>query len=289
MFNRVLHNAGLGILCISSWLISFSSAYAEIIEHKLASGYIASAEYHKGESKSPSIILLHGFLQTRESPTIARLFNALVDSGYTVLAPNLTLGISHRKQSLACEAIHSHSMQSDIAELEHWSRWLHKKSADKIILIGHSTGSVHQIAYMDNYANEHIKQGIFISVSYFGVAPASNETVADSKRAQKLLKNKSHELSKFGLSYCKDYVSSPKAYLSYYNWQQKKLLSAMKKIKPPITVIIGSQDQRLSKSWINSMKKTGINISTVTGAGHFFDNEFEFDLQDTVESILQTN
>lgn len=269
-----------------SWIFLLNPAQAEIIEQKLNNGVIATADFHQGDSDAPAVLILHGFLQTRSSHTVAKLYNALVDSGYTVLAPTLSLNISRRKQSLACEAIHTHSLQSDIAEIDLWSRWLSKKYSGKIILIGHSAGSVLQVSYLGQYPYEHIDQGIFISLSYFGVAPASNETVADSLRARSSIERGKKGIEKYGLSYCKEYATTAENYLSYYVWQPEKLLTTMKNIKIPITAIIGSQDQRISKSWVTDMKKSKINIVSIEGAGHFFDNEYEFDLQDSIESIL---
>jgi len=270
-------------------ILVFSSVKAEVIEKKLANDLIATAEFHQGDTGAPAILLLHGFLQTRESHTVAKLYSSLVDAGYTVLAPTLSLGLSHRKQSLACEAIHSHSMQSDIAELDMWTKWLSKKASSEIILLGHSAGSVMQLAYLGQYPTEHIERGIFVSLSYFGVAPASHETKEDGDRARNLIKQGKKGLDKYGLSYCKDYVTTASNYLSYYDWQPKKILGTMKKIHKPVIVIIGSQDQRISGGWVSSMEKNNIRIYSVQGAGHFFDNEYEFELLDAVESILTAN
>jgi len=267
-------------------MLLIDSVNAETIEQKLGNGLIATAEYHQGENKAPAILIIHGFLQTRESPTVANLFTALADAGYSVLAPTLSLGISHRKQSLACEAIHSHSMQVDLKEIDLWSRWLAKMASRKVILIGHSAGSVFQLAYLGGYPVDHIKNGILISLSYFGVAAASHETEADGLRARQHLKRGNMELGKYGLSYCKEYVTTAGNYLSYYDWQQKKLLTTMQKIKKPVTVIIGGSDQRISGSWVSSLKRTSSRIVTIEGAGHFFDNQYEFHLHEAIETIL---
>lgn len=273
-------------ILFTSFLLQLNHVNAEVIEKKLNNGLIITAEFHKGAPSQPVIFLLHGFLQTRESHTVERVYNTLVDNDYTVLSPTLSLGISHRKQSLACEAIHSHTIQSDTAEIELWSRWLHKKTNKKVIFIGHSSGSVVEISYLNDYPYEHVDQGIFISLSYFGSAPGSNETEADGKRATAYIEQGNKALDKYGLSYCKEYVSPAKNYLSYYQWQPQKILTTMKKIKIPITVIIGSNDKRVTKDWSSSMKNNGMKTIVVNGAGHFFDEEYEFDLHDIIEDTL---
>ena len=276
----------VSFLLLITYFCNTGLVNAEIIQQTLKNGVVATAEFNQGEKNSPAILIQHGFLQTRQSSTVSRLYNALVDSDYTVLAPNLSLGISNRKQSLACKAIHSHAMHSDIEEIELWSRWLHQKTSEKIILLGHSSGSVQLIAYLSHYPYEHINQGIFISLGYFGKAPGSYETKADGERARSLLKQTSSSLDKYGLSFCKGYVTTPEKYLSYYEWQQQKILGSMKKTKIPITVIIGSKDKRISKMWEKSMRNNGIKTLAIKGAGHFFDEAYEFELQDVIEATI---
>ena len=283
-----LDNVIKGIL-LTSCLLQLNYVNAEVIEKKLGNGQIITAEFNKGDPSLPVIFLLHGFLQTREAQTVARVYNSLVDNDYTVLAPTLSLGISHRRQSLACEAVHSHTIQSDAAEIELWSHWLHKKTNQKIVLIGHSSGGVVVLSYLNDYPYGHVDQGIFISLGHFGSASGSNEEKSDEKRAAESIKQGKYSLEKYSLSYCKEYVTPPENYLSYSQWQTEKILTTMKKLNIPITVIIGSNDKRISKKWIQSMKKNGIKTLVVEGAGHFFDGEYEFDLQDIIEETLLKN
>ena len=91
---------------------------------ELRSGLTAVSDYWPGEADLPAILILHGFLQTREFQTVRRLAEALSDEGYSVLLPSLTLGLDRRRQSVACEAIHTHSMQQDVDELRAWIDWL---------------------------------------------------------------------------------------------------------------------------------------------------------------------
>ena len=163
---------------------------------------------------------------------------------------------------------------------------MHKKTNKKIIFIGHSSGSVVQLSYLNDYPYDHVEKGIFVSLGYFGSAPGSNETEADAKRAQEFVKQGNKKLDKYGLTYCKVYVTPAENYLSYYQWQPEKTLTTMKKLKIPIRVIIGSNDKRISKDWSRSMKENGIKTFVVHGAGHFFDEEYEFDLQDIIDETL---
>jgi len=101
-------------------LLTASAIHAELVTQQMPSGIAANAEYLQGEPGRPTILMLHGFLQTHNFHTIHRLSAGLHDEGYTVLSPTLTLGIPFRKQSLACEAIHTHRLQDDHAEIAAW-------------------------------------------------------------------------------------------------------------------------------------------------------------------------
>ena len=96
----------------------------------------------------PAVLLLHGFLQTRDFPTVATLARGLRDAGYPVLSPTLSLNIPNRSQSLACEAIHRHSLDDDIGEIARWVDWLKSHGHRSIVLIGHSFGSLQLLAYL---------------------------------------------------------------------------------------------------------------------------------------------
>lgn len=261
-----------------------ATAQAELIELKLNNGIMVEAEYHQGETGMSSIMILHGFLQTRDFYTVKRLADSLIDSGYSVLMPTLSLGLNRRNKSMDCEAIHFHSMEADIIEIELWVDWLHKKSGNDIILIGHSAGSVFELAYLDQAIKPPVKQAIFISVSYFGSGPYSHETPADAQRARQV----KNELGEFGLTFCEKYISPGSNYLSYYDWNRSRVLNAIKKQSIPIATIIGENDRRLAKDWVSVIQENMIKVQTVPGANHFFDNEYEFELQDAIDDLLKS-
>jgi len=53
-----------------------------------------------------------------------------------------------------------------------------------------------------------------------------------------------------------------------------------------IFIIVGSEDKWTQISWIDRLRSTHLRLSIIEGANHFFDSAYEFDLQETVESIL---
>src|SRR5512143_4272871 len=118
------------------------AANASIVQQEMRPGIPANAEYLIGERSKPAVLLLHGFLQTRAFPTVATLARGLQDAGYSVLSPTLSLGIPNRTQSLACEAVHRHSLDADVAEISRWVGWLKAHGHHAIVLVGHSFGSL---------------------------------------------------------------------------------------------------------------------------------------------------
>src|SRR4030066_1423496 len=141
-----------------------AAAHAVIAQQEMRPGITASAEYLIGERSKPAVLLLHGFLQTRDFPTVATLARGLQDAGYTVLAPTLSLNIPNRAQSLACEAVHKHSLDDDVAEIGRWVRWLKSRGHHSIVLVGHSFGSLQLLAYLSLKPDAAVKAYIGASL-----------------------------------------------------------------------------------------------------------------------------
>lgn len=247
-----------------------------------------SADYQSNDMDKPLLLFVHGFLQTRDFQTVKRLSNALYESGFSTLSPNLSLGISNREQSLSCESIHLHNLNSETKEIAQWVDWAEKKGHKHIVLIGHSAGSVNITHYLATGKNLHsIDKTILISLTYYG--PNRNAAFESEKfalKAQKMLKANNTGLETFALGFCKHYVSTAKDYLSYYNWSNQKVINALN-TQPENHVIIGASDERIGEKWLKQLKQSNAKVTVIKGANHFFDQAHEFDLLDAVESILE--
>ena len=231
-------------------------------------------------------MVLHGFLATRQFRTVANLSNALYDEGYTVLAPTLTLNINHRKVSLACEAIHLHNIDGDIAEIRYWVDWLaNKAKGKKIVLVGHSFGSLHSLLYSLQQPNPAVAKIIATSLVDAEHTAGNELAVSQINTAQNLISQGSSQLGDYKLSYCKKYVSPAKAFLSYAVWSKQRILEALATTTIPIEIILGNADQRMGNDWISTLKTHNIHLKLISGANHFFDAEHEFDL---LENVLQS-
>ena len=137
---------------------------AELIRLTSAANLLVTAQYHQGRSGYPAILLLHGFLQTRDTPPMSALGQSLADAGYTVLMPTLSLGYEGRSQSLDCAAVHKHTLDEDTAELELWTNWLHTRFNLPVILIGHSNGSAVILNYIADHPDKNVQGAILTSI-----------------------------------------------------------------------------------------------------------------------------
>lgn len=260
---------------------------AEVVSLVVSQDITTTAEHLAGDSDKPLLIFIHGFLQTRSFSTVERLSNSLNESGYPVLAPTLSLGVSNRAQALPCESIHLHSLDGDTDEIKQWVEWGNAKGYKDIVLIGHSAGGVNITAYLAGKVHQSVKKSILISLTYYGPdRPAAFETEAHARVARDMLKTGDDGLAKFALAYCKDYVSTAKNFLSYYEWSDKAILNAIKKKSSDNYIIIGSADERIKQNWLTALQIANGKVVVIDGASHFFDQAHEFDLLDSVEDIL---
>ena len=268
-------------------LTNITEANEKIISARLADNKTVTAEFHSGEPGSPAVLIVHGFLQTRNYLTVSTIAESAAEAGYTVLTPTLSLGVSERKKSLQCDAIHVHSFEEDVAEIDYWVKWLEKKGHRKIVVIGHSFGSLQLLGYLLNHSSSSVSQFIATSLLDTSREQSPEKLQAYLLDAQNRVKNSDKSLGEYALSYCKKYVSPASAYLSYATWSRKRILNSVKKANIPTTVILGSKDKRLDPDWHKELKIFGAKVIMIDGANHFFSADHEFDLLETVQKLLR--
>lgn len=272
--------AGCIVLAV---LLSPVVSWGQVVRLTLPSGLVVSADHFVGKPDYPAILLLPGFLQTRLAPPMSSLGRALADEGYTVLIPTLSLGYSHRNQTLECEAVHKHTMSGDTAEVSFWIGWLNKQSTQPLILIGHSSGSNVILNYIANKPAKKIRGAILISV-----VPTKIHR-AEYLRARMDVANPmtARELRQYSLTYCQhNYLSTAAGYLSYAAWDSDMVLAMLHKVKIPMQIIIGDADKVFPPGWKEQLVQAYPSLVIIKGTGHFFEDMHEFDLLDQVNSIL---
>src|SRR5574340_86391 len=262
-----------------------TSAQAVITQLEMHPGIPASAEYLAGQADRPAVLLLHGFLQTRAFSTVAALARGLHDAGYAVLSPTLSLGIPGRNKSLACEAVHAHSLDDDVAEIARWVAWLKSRGHSRIALVGHSFGSMQLLAYLAGRPDPAVK-------AYIGASLIEAQVDADSRtgligKLERQVRDRQRTLVTARLSFCKNYPSTPQALLSYVRWDQPRTLAALKQSPVRTQLIMGDADELLGHDWIKSLDEVKVPMVIVQGANHFMDGEHEFDLLERTLEFLE--
>lgn len=264
------------------------AAQAATVELKLPNKLVAKAEYRPGKPDKPAVILLHGFLQTNEFPTIHRLVEGINDSGRAVLAPTLTLGVTHRRQSLACEAIHTHTMDDVGNEIATWVKWLKARHEGPIVLVGHSFGSVEALAYLSDKRDPAISRFIGISIVEGRLKLNREETTRLIAEMRRAVKSGQPRVVSQQFSFCQKYQATPASLLSYLEWTPKRVLDAAARLPLPNLFIMGGRDDRLGNGWVDELKRHN-RVLIIDGANHFMDGEHEFDLLDGVLEELNAH
>lgn len=276
-------------LSISFILLLFIStvtvASEKTVKLQINSKINATASYIKGETSKPAVLMIHGFLSTRNHATLKNLNLSIADEGYSTLTPTLSLGIDQRNQGLPCEAIHTHTMQKDVREIESWTNWLLAQGHKNIILLGHSFGSLQMLVYLKN-GNPAIKYAIATSLIDLEHAIGTQKVYSQLKQARQAIKANNDALQEYKISYCKKFVSTPGSFASYAEWDKARILKLLSSVTTPVHIVMGSSDNRMDKSWPATLRKQGSELSIINGANHFFSNEFEFELHDKVLEIL---
>jgi len=273
------------LLCL---LISVfpAAAHAELVQQLMRPGIPASAEYRVGERSKPAVLMLHGFLQTREFSTVATLASGLHDAGYTVLSPTLSLNIPGRSQNLACEAVHKHSLNDDVAEIGHWIHWLKSRGHHAIVLVGHSFGSLELLAYLSAKPDAAVKG--YIGVSLIEVQIGPDDRAALIARLEDRALKKQRALVNQTVSFCTKYPSTPDGLLSYVRWDQARVLASLKQSPVGVRLILGDADTRLGGGWLKALQHVRTPMTVVKGANHFMDGAHEFDLLEHTLNYLKT-
>lgn len=277
-------------LIVFSILVSasiYQPLFAEIIEVRLPSGKLATADLRAGKPGQATVLLMHGFLQTREFQTVSRLADGIANAGFTTLSPTLSLGISRRTRSLACEAAHHHTLEQDVAEIAFWVDWLARHKPGPVIIVGHSYGSLQSLIYAANKPAATLRQ--VIALSLVDAERPSDARTAMLNEAKTSVAKKETGLLNYTLGYCKKYVATPQSFLSYANLQRNDILQLSRKIKVPVEVIMGGNDDRMGEGWTEKLRAAGNQVQVIEGANHFFDAEHEFDVLDAVISLLKSS
>jgi pimeloyl-ACP methyl ester carboxylesterase len=178
-------------------------------------------------------------------------------------------------------------MDGDIEEIHYWVEWLVSHGHNSIVLVGHSYGSLHGLYYSLKYKHPAVKK--LVATSLVDVEHIIGEDLSKSQiiAAKELVAKNDNSLREYSVSYCKKYVAPAKAFLSYASWSRQRILDVIAQVTIPVEVILGSEDKRMAEGWPQMLQQNGVQLQVIKGANHFFHNEHEFDLLDSVLRALK--
>jgi pimeloyl-ACP methyl ester carboxylesterase len=269
------------LLTLLLLLFPMQSHTAEV-SLKMPGGRVALADYRPVaagvEGERGVLLLLHGFLQTHHFGLIQSVADELNSSGWSVLAPTLTLGIDHRRQSLPCDALQLHSLDSGEVEIGEWLDWLKSNGHRQIVLAGHSSGAMRLLHFADRNRDAGFSGLILMSMIHLSNWENPGQGQNERARARHLLSMGRSELAPYSVSYCVgNYMAPPAPFLSYVGFDERRVLAALQGLQNKVSLIYGLADRRLPAGWIERMGAAA-PLYRIAEADHFFSGMQEFDL-----------
>ncbi|GKT11696.1 MAG: hypothetical protein ISEC1_P0665 [Thiomicrorhabdus sp.] len=271
-------------------LTAFGSVKAEIVSQIIQPSKIkAVADYVVGDPNKPAILILHGFLTTNQFHTITAISNILQEEEFSTLAPNLTLRIPQRRDSIKCNSIHTNTLEDDVIEVKDWVNWLKAQGHKKIILLGHSSGSSSLLQYLHENEDSAIILAIFTSLFYLNGAELGiqNSDIAAAKLAVAAQDNYPRNYS---FNFCqKNYYATPNSFLSYLKMDRQYTLDTLNSLKIPNYTIMAGEDKRYNRvglEWLKELRATSTKLVIINGTNHFFSGEYELDFQDSLINVI---
>jgi len=263
------------------------NAFSAPVTLSLDNGSSANADYQTGKADKPAVMVVHGFQSTYGYGTIQAIAGDLAGKGYTVLTPNLTLGVDNRKEPLACDAPHNNTLSDEGKELNQWAEWLKQKGHNQLIMIGHSAGSSSILSSLEKPAS-NIQQIVLTAIYDFDNWPEAT-LARDKKTAQQNLQT--GKLGQYNVGFCRgNFLASSNTYLSYRNWDKERILDSINRSKQPVSIIMPGGDKRLeggNRQWLEQLAQTKAQVNVIKNADHFFSSDAEFDLNEAVIKAIE--
>jgi hypothetical protein len=129
-----------------------------------------------------------------------------------------------------------------------------------------------------------VKQVLMISLTDVEVKQDARQRARQAQDLRNRVARGDSALVETEFGACKKYVSTPAALLSYLKLSRRSILDSLVNSPVPAAAIMGGKDDRMGPDWVDRLVSRGIAVRVIPGASHFFDNQYEFDLQ---EALLQ--
>jgi pimeloyl-ACP methyl ester carboxylesterase len=255
----------------------------------------------EGKTLADEVVLLtHGTTTHNGRETYRSIQKLLAEHGVSSVAPNLSLDVNDRHGEVDCSALHSHTHNDAMAEIDFWVQWLAKQGATSITLMGHSRGGNQTAWYSVEHDSDLIKNVVLIAPqtwskeaehkSYEKKYHVALQPLLD--KAEKLVKTGKGDtqLKNVNFIYCEGATVTAEAFASYYRDDQRMDTPfLLEKATKPTLVIIGSADTVVADltEKMTRVKNPLVSSYIIDGANHFFLDFFAEDLVEQAVDLIQ--
>lgn len=228
------------------------------------------------------------------------LQTALKDRGVSSLSITLSLGIDNRSGMFDCKTPHRHRHDDAIDEIGAWLGWLQSQGVAKAALLGHSRSGNQAARFVLAHPDAPVAAVILVAPQVWNAditAQDYEKRYAKSlavplARAQQLVaEGKGNDLLEHvDFLFCPDTSVAAATFLSYYAPDERfDTPRLIPKIKPPVLVIAGSEDQ-VMKGLLDKVNPLvdgqRVQLRVVDGADHFFLDQYADEAADAIQVML---
>jgi len=262
---------------------------------------IANRELAAGKKLSDGVILIVHGTTAHGGMDVIRSFQQLFKAkGYNSLAINLSYGVNSRHGMFECTNVQRHRHADALDEIGAWVDWLEGQGVKVITLAGHSRGA-NQIAwFVAERDRPSIRNLVFFAPGMLDrSAFVRNDEKKHGRPIQPVL-SESDSLIKAGKGRtelkgrsflnCRETTVTAESFASYYApGAIPETPSLVQKIKKPVFVVIGTQDEIhpdvvAKVSPIADGKR--VQLKVIEGADAFFRDFLAEDAVDAIAAFL---
>lgn len=261
----------------------------------------ANRELAAGKKISDGVMLIvHGTLAHGGMDVIRTFQDLLKAKGWNSLAINLSYGVNDRHGMFECANVQRHRHADALGEIDAWVKWLEGQGARSITLAGHSRGA-NQVAWYVTEGNRAsvrnlvffapgmLDRGAFVQRYEEQYKKPIQPLLAESESLIKAGKGAT-ELKGWPFLNCRETTVTAESFVSYYAPDAiPETPALMKKLKQPVLVVIGTQDD-IHPDVVGKVSPLAdgkrVQLKVIEGADAFFRDFLAEDAVDAVAAFL---
>ena len=245
----------------------------------------------------PLVLLVHGTMSHYDMTTVRELRRALLERGYDVLAPNLSLGVDRREGPYDCSRPYTQRADEVLDEIGAWLDWAHAQGARRVVLAGHSRGGQQAAWFAAARRHPALERIVLLAPALSADAIAGYaarfgrplEPLLEQARRLVAAGRGGELLREVGFFSCERAAVSAEAFLSFYaRTSESELPATLPAIRVPTLVVVAGRDEVVPELAQRIAPAVGARhtLFTVAGADHFFGGLYVEDAADAITAFL---